>query len=146
MKRGISRSSLKHRHGYTSVAGDSVFSAICTISRTSVSFAFSYCIHPHPTEPSWKESFRKKSVHVQNSIYPALCVCVFFFSIFFLPSFNRWKFERFDWNFFRFVSSWYLICKCRSFFLNVSKIKVQKSKVEKLEVEFRKNDIYYGSF
>lgn len=76
-------------HGYTT--GDSVFSAICTISRTSVSFAFSYCIHPHPTESRvGKNRFekKKKSVHVQNSIYPALYVCVCVFGrFFFFPSF-----------------------------------------------------------
>lgn len=100
-------------HGYTT--GDSVFSAICTISRTSVSFAFSYCIHPHPTESRvGKNRFekKKKSVHVQNSIYPALrvCVCVFgrffffFLSVFYLRSIGGNSKDSIK-IFFRFVSS-----------------------------------------
>lgn len=91
-------------HGYTT--GDSVFSAICTISRTSVSFAFSYCIHPHPTESRvGKNRFEKKKKKVSTSkiryIRLSVCACAFldvffFFLLFFLPSFDRWKFERFD--------------------------------------------------
>lgn len=90
-------------HGYTT--GDSVFSAICTISRTSVSFAFSYCIHPHPTESRvGKNRFeKKKKVSTSKIRYIRLSVCAcafldvfFFFLLFFLPSFDRWKFERFD--------------------------------------------------
>ena len=77
-------------HGYTT--GDSVFSAICTISRTSVSFAFSYCIHPHPTESRvGKNRFEKKKKKVSTSkiryIRLSVCACafldVFFFSFFF---------------------------------------------------------------
>lgn len=73
------------------VTGDSVFSAICTISRTSVSFAFSYCIHPHPTEASRKESFPKKKVSTSKIRYIRLCVCMhvcmfFFFFFFYLGS------------------------------------------------------------
>lgn len=100
-------------HGYTT--GDSVFSAICTISRTSVSFAFSYCIHPHPTESRvGKNRFekKKKSVHVQNSIYPALRVCVCVFGRFFFFSFFFFYLRSIGGNskdsikiFFRFVSS-----------------------------------------
>lgn len=83
-------------HGYTT--GDSVFSAICTISRTSVSFAFSYCIHPHPTESrvgkNRFEKKKKKCPRPKFDISGSLCVRVRFWTFFF-----------FSFLFFTFVRS-----------------------------------------
>lgn len=44
----------------------------------------------------------KKSVHVQNSIYPALCVCVFFFSIFFFTFVQSVEIRKIRLKFFPF--------------------------------------------
>lgn len=83
-------------HGYTT--GDSVFSAICTISRTSVSFAFSYCIHPHPTESrvgkNRFEKKKKKCPRPKFDISGSPCVRVRFWTFFF-----------FSFLFFTFVRS-----------------------------------------
>lgn len=100
-------------HGYTT--GDSVFSAICTISRTSVSFAFSYCIHPHPTESRvGKNRFEKKKKKVSTSkiryIRLSMCACAFldvfffFLSVFYLRSIGGNSKDSIK-IFFRFVSS-----------------------------------------
>lgn len=100
-------------HGYTT--GDSVFSAICTISRTSVSFAFSYCIHPHPTESrvgkNRFEKKKKKCPRPKFDISGSLCVRVrfwtfffFFLSVFYLRSIGGNSKDSIK-IFFRFVSS-----------------------------------------
>lgn len=100
-------------HGYTT--GDSVFSAICTISRTSVSFAFSYCIHPHPTESrvgkNRFEKKKKKCPRPKFDISGSLCVRVRFWTFFFF-SFFFFYLRSIGGNskdsikiFFRFVSS-----------------------------------------
>lgn len=100
-------------HGYTT--GDSVFSAICTISRTSVSFAFSYCIHPHPTESrvgkNRFEKKKKKCPRPKFDISGSPCVRVRFWTFFFF-SFFFFYLRSIGGNskdsikiFFRFVSS-----------------------------------------
>lgn len=100
-------------HGYTT--GDSVFSAICTISRTSVSFAFSYCIHPHPTESrvgkNRFEKKKKKCPRPKFDISGSPCVRVrfwtfffFFLSVFYLRSIGGNSKDSIK-IFFRFVSS-----------------------------------------
>lgn len=121
MKRGISRSSLKHRHTDTQPAIPfSLRFAQYRVRQCHLHSPIAFILIPPSRELERIVSKKKKkSVHVQNSIYPALyvCVCVFgrfffFLSVFYLRSIGGNSKDSIK-IFFRFVSSWYLICKCR---------------------------------
>lgn len=121
MKRGISRSSLKHRHTDTQPAIPfSLRFAQYRVRQCHLHSPIAFILIPPSRELERIVSKKKKKVSTSKIRYIRLSMCAcafldvffFFLSVFYLRSIGGNSKDSIK-IFFRFVSSWYLICKCR---------------------------------